>query len=168
MTLNCRLICKYRELARRVVEPGQLQARVKGRSLVSLGSERVGVAAFKTGTNSVPARLAPDRHEPPRLAQSDGRGKASNLHQTFKRTYGKIVRLETPHVAAPREKLKQLRAKLFSKLRLNHHAFPVGRMPMRCHGDSENKAFCLTTRFIDEPYSLSGRQMVETIGTRLA
>jgi hypothetical protein len=71
MTLNCRSIGKYRELARCVVEPGQLQPRVKRRSFARLGSERVSVAAFKAGTNGVPARLALDRHEPPRLAQSD-------------------------------------------------------------------------------------------------
>ena len=101
MPLTCRWIRKYRELARRVVEPGQLQPRIKRRSFVSLGLQRLGVAAFKAGTNGVPARLAPDRHEPPRLAEADGGGKARDLHQPFKRTVGEIIGLEMPHVAAP-------------------------------------------------------------------
>ncbi len=117
-----------REVARRVVEPGELEPGVLSGAVRGLRGERGRVAAREIGADRGAAFRRVDQHKAPRLAQAHRWRQASGLDQPLDRARGQGIAAETAHITTPRQQLAEPGAEAFvelgSALGRRRHGFP--------------------------------------------
>src|ERR1700683_1164464 len=123
--LSC-AIGKNGEMRWRLLQSGEFELRIKGRSRWRLGRQRLGIAAGKNLPDLGANRLIVDNDKPPRLAQPDRRSEARKFNEVFKRTGRQPIAAEMPYIAPPPQKIAQPCAESFVKSRRligNQHIF---------------------------------------------
>ena len=117
MPLFCRAVGEDCELTRRLVQTGELQARIERGAFAAERCERLRIAALEAGPDGSAACFALDDDEAPGLAQPDGRRGAGKLEQPLQRPFGERRRLEPPDVPPPPEEVDQFGAKIVREFR---------------------------------------------------
>ena len=92
-------------VARRVIEPGELQPSVLRSTFRGLVGKRLCVAGREIPPDLCTTRRIIDQDEPPRLAQADRWGKACDLDEPLDGTARQRIGTKAPDIAAPHEQL---------------------------------------------------------------
>ena len=92
-----------REVTRRLVQPGELQAGLMPGALGRLPSQRGSVAMQEILAYRRAPRRQIDQHEPPGLAQTDRWRETGKPDKPLDRSLGQRVTAEPPHIAPPGE-----------------------------------------------------------------
>ena len=110
--MSRRRVGENREVARRLVQPGELQAGIMPGALGGLLSQRGGVAMEEILAHRRAPRRQIDQHKPPGLAQTDRWRETGKADEPLDRSVGQRVAAEPPHITPPGEQGLQARAKV--------------------------------------------------------
>src|ERR1700722_459896 len=117
MALGRRPVGENRELGRRFLEAGKLEARVKPGSLGLLIAQRLRVARLEAGAGRAPSRFVLHDDEAPGFAQADRGCKRGDAEKPVQRAARKRCPPKAPHIAPPFEKIVKACAKAFVEFR---------------------------------------------------
>ena len=109
------MIDEHREMERRLIEAGELQGRVFGRSFAIVTAQSLFVAAFKLGSHgAAPGRFI-DPDKAPGLAVAYGWRETGGIEKPVKSAGFQGLRAETPYIATPAEQFQKLVAKILGE-----------------------------------------------------
>src|SRR5262252_966240 len=112
---------KYRELARRLLKPGQFEARIFGSPFACVGFERVRIAGLEHGTNGLATPRILDHDEAPWLTQSHRWRETSDFDQSFQRAGRQGIGSKPPDITPPDQEITQAQPECFIEWREGVH-----------------------------------------------
>src|SRR5262245_5967298 len=153
VALRGRRIGEHRQMTRGVVQAGELEPGIRGRSLLTLRREGGGVAAFEILANGGATGGIVDNDEPPGLTEPHRGGKTRELDQALQGPTRQRIASKASNVPAPNEQVAQACAEGIIEI---HWRADCGALDLRLHAPSLNAV-------TKSPYRACSRQCTRRV-----
>ena len=117
MALGRAFVAEHRQMARRFLEAGELEAGIELRALALIAGEGAGIRGVEVGDDRGAIAGIVDADEAPGLRVADRGREAGEVQQLLDQRLGDRIGAETPHVAPPAQQLLQVIAEAVVELR---------------------------------------------------
>src|SRR6516162_1819265 len=154
VALRRRRIGEHRQMRRGVVQAGEFEPGIRGRSLLTLRREGSGVAAFEILPNGGATGGIVDNDEPPGLTEPHRGGKTRELDQALQCPTRQRIAPKASNVPAPNEQVAQACAEGIIEI---HWRADSGALNPRFHAPSLNAV-------TKSPYRACPRQCTRRVG----